>query len=393
MSRKPSAKNIMLAHSKAKVNFYQSYLERYLSIMSVTRYVDTLNIFDVFCGRGEYDDGGLGSPIRAVETIIKIKKERNSNLRVNLFLNDAQKKYVERVKSYIEEHFPDYKKYCNIIFLNYKVGELFGRIYEYVDHTQKNERNFFFIDPYGYKDISRKLLSRLMSNKRTEILLFLPISFMHRFRSYAFNEIIDTKALPLRLFTQQFFDIDHPVCQDDAMDVIEYIDAWKEAFSLNQTYYTTSYFIERDARNYFALFFICNNLLGLEKAVETKWALDGEHGSGFHQEEKKDDGQMDLFAEWLEQEKSKVRSENLRLRLMNFLRQRGRSNAEIYTFILRLGYMPKHANALLREWQNDNVIIVKSCDPSKPVKKGAFYLTYTDSKAPLFPRVEIRLAA
>ena len=127
--------------------------------------------------------------------------------------------------------------------------------------------------------------------------------------------------------------------------------------------------------------------------METKWALDEENGSGFHQEEKKDDGQMDLFAEWLEQEKSKVRNENLRLRLMNFLRQRGRSNAEFFTFILRLGYMPKHTNALLREWQNDNVIIVKSCDPSKPVKKGAFYLNYADSKAPLFPRVEIRLAA
>lgn len=392
MSKKQSAKNIMLAHSKAKVNFYQSYLERYLSIMSVTQYVDALNIFDVFCGRGEYDDGGLGSPIRAVETIIKIKKEKNSNLRVNLFLNDAQKKYVDRVEAYIKDHFPDYKKYCNIIFLHYKAKDLFGRIYEYVDRTQKNERNFFFIDPYGYKDISRSLLSRLMRNKRTEILLFLPISFMHRFRSYAFNEIIDTKALPLRLFTQQFFDIDHPVCKEEAMDVIDYIDAWQEAFTLNQ-YYTSSYFIERDARNYFALFFICNNLLGLEKAVETKWALDEEHGRGFHQEEKKDDGQMDLFAEWLEQEKSKSRCEYLRLRLLNFLRQRCRSNAEIYAFILRLGYMPKHANALLREWQNNNMIIVNSCDPNRPAKKGAFYLNYSDSKDPLFPRVEIRLAA
>ena len=47
----------MLAHSKAKVDFYQAYLTRYLSIMSVTKFVDTINIFDVFCGRGEYADG------------------------------------------------------------------------------------------------------------------------------------------------------------------------------------------------------------------------------------------------------------------------------------------------------------------------------------------------
>lgn len=393
MSKKQSSKDIMLAHSKAKVNFYQSYLERYLSIMSVTQFFDTINIFDVFCGRGEYDDGGLGSPIRAVETIIKIKKEKNSDLKVNLFLNDAQKKYVERVKAYIEDHFPDYKKYCTIRFLNYKAEELFGKICEYVAYTKKNERNFFFIDPYGYKNISRSLLSRLMSNKRTEILLFLPISFMHRFRSYAFNEIVDKKALPLRLFTQQFFDLDHPVCQDDPMDVIEYINAWTDAFSLNHTYYTTNYFIERDARNYFALFFICNNLLGLEKAVETKWALDEEHGRGFHQDEQQKDYQLDLFEDWLKIEKTKARNEYLRLRLMNFLRLRCRSNAEVYTFTLRMGYMPKHANELLREWQKNNQITVNLYGSDKPAKKGAFYLTYANSKDPLFPKVEIKLAA
>ena len=114
MSKKQSSKDIMLAHSAAKVNFYQSYLERYLSVMSVTQYFDTINIFDVFCGRGEYDDGGLGSPIRAVQTIMKIKQDKPSDLKINLFLNDAEKEYVERVKKYIEEHFPDYNKYCNI---------------------------------------------------------------------------------------------------------------------------------------------------------------------------------------------------------------------------------------------------------------------------------------
>ena len=67
---KKSAKDIMLAHSKAKVDFYQAYLTRYLSVMSVTPYLNTINIFDVFCGRGEYADGGLGSPIRAIQTII-----------------------------------------------------------------------------------------------------------------------------------------------------------------------------------------------------------------------------------------------------------------------------------------------------------------------------------
>ena len=76
---KKSAKDIMLAHSKAKVDFYQAYLTRYLSVMSVTPYLNTINIFDVFCGRGEYADGGLGSPIRAIQTIIKIKQDERKS--------------------------------------------------------------------------------------------------------------------------------------------------------------------------------------------------------------------------------------------------------------------------------------------------------------------------
>lgn len=388
MSKKQSSKDIMLAHSAAKVNFYQSYLERYLSVMSVTQYFDTINIFDVFCGRGEYDDGGLGSPIRAVQTIMKIKQDKPSDLKINLFLNDAEKEYVERVKKYIEEHFPDYNKYCNIKYLNYKADQLFGDICSFVSRTATNERNFIFVDPYGYKDINRSTLQRMMSNGRTEILLFLPISFMHRFRYYALNKE-DKKAQRLKVFINEFFPPNHPVCLEEEMDVMDYIDALTEAFSFNNTYYTTNYFIERDARNYFALFFFCNNLLGLEKAVETKWALDSESGRGFHQQ-KKDANQLDMFTEWAKEERNRNRAEVLRLKIVGFLSTRERSNAEIYEFILRSGYKRSHANEVLRELQNNNQIEVRRTDLQK-VRKGAFYLTYKESKDKLHPTAYIKL--
>lgn len=48
MAKKQTAKDIMLAHSAAKVEYYQKYLTCYLSIMSVTRKIDEVNIFDVF---------------------------------------------------------------------------------------------------------------------------------------------------------------------------------------------------------------------------------------------------------------------------------------------------------------------------------------------------------
>ena len=228
MNKKKTAKDVMLAHSKAKVDFYQNYLERYLSILSVS-YFDTINIFDIFCGRGEYANGGLGSPIRAVQTIERIKKNRPSNLKINLFLNDAEKEYVNNVQKYIEAHFPDIQQHCNIRYLNAKVDNLFNVLCKILPQTAYNERNFLFIDPYGYKDINRDIFSQMMSNRKTEITLFLPISFMHRFRNYAFHQDAHNSAKPLRNFICQFFPANHPVCCDEEMDVLEYIDALKEA--------------------------------------------------------------------------------------------------------------------------------------------------------------------
>ena len=389
-SIKQNAKNIMLAHSKAKVDFYQAYLTRYLSIMSVSKYFNTINIFDVFCGRGEYEDGGIGSPIRAIQTIMDIKQARPyDSLCINLFLNDAEKEYIERVRQYVEEHLPDHKLYCNVHYYNCKANELFVKICKFVSQTNANARNFIFVDPYGYKDINRNTLVNMMSNGKTEILLFLPISFMHRFRSYAFHTDANKGAQRLKEFISEFFPPTHPVCLEEEMDVLEYIDALTEAFSFNNQYYTTNYFIERDAHNYFALFFIGNNLLGLQKAVETKWALDAEFGRGFRQSEKQNT-QTRLFDEWFEKENENKLLNALKDKLLGYLSSKERSNAELYEYILRIGYTPTHANNVLRDLQINDRICVNRCD-NKNVRRGCFYLSYQDAKDKSLPKAIIKL--
>ena len=108
-----------------------------------------------------------------------------------------------------------------------------------------------------------------------------------------------------------------------------------------------------------------------------------------------------MFTEWAKEERNRNRAEVLRLKIVGFLSTRERSNAEIYEFILRSGYKRSHANEVLRELQNNNQIEVRRADLQK-VRKGAFYLTYKESKDKLhptayinvaFPKVEIKLAA
>jgi len=378
MVKKQTSKDIMLAHSKAKVDYYQKYLSRYLSIMSVAKNIKEVNIFDVFCGRGVYADGGLGSPIRTVQTTKEVRANHPSNKQFNLYFNDAEIAFVKQVKKYINEHYPDYKDFCNIMYLCAPAENLFEKLCDFLPKTGFCTRNFLFVDPYGYKDINKQTFQRLMRNQNTEMLLFLPISFMHRFTHYAFNEDANNGALRLREFIEHFFPADHKIRSEEPMDVKEYIDALSEAFSFNGKYYTSSYFIERDSRNYFALFAICNNLLGLEKAVETKWSLDEEDGQGFRQPDKS--MQLNLFAEIFKEENKKEHFEELKTMILSFLAECEKNNGEIYRFVLRRGYLPKHANAVLRHLQDNKMIKVTLLETGKEARKHSFYINYDDSK-------------
>ena len=66
---KKNVKTNLLNHSEAKVKLLNEYLKRYLNIISNNDYTDNINIYDLFCGQGIYDDGGEGSPIVALKQV------------------------------------------------------------------------------------------------------------------------------------------------------------------------------------------------------------------------------------------------------------------------------------------------------------------------------------
>ena len=281
MASKKNSQNTMMAHSKAKVEFYEKYLERYLPILSLSPFISSIYIYDVFCGRGVYDNGGEGSPIRALRAIVNAKIAFPSNTRIILRLNDNDEKNIESVKQYIAQEVPGYEQYCKVQFAHEDAEGLMDSMAQWLSSTKNDERNLLFIDPYGYKTIHKETLNLLMNNGKTEIILFLPVSFMHRFKGYALEADVDT-IVPLRRFTEDFFPEGHPMRNvEEEMNVHEYIGYLKEAFSYDGSYYTTSYHIEREKGKFFALFFMTSNLLGYEKILEVKWNLDEEDGNGF----------------------------------------------------------------------------------------------------------------
>ena len=132
---KVDVKNTLQMHSKAKVDFYKTYLERYIAILSQSPHIKHIRIYDVFCGMGIYEDGGKGSPVVAYDTIKAIHEAHNitNNTEITLILNDKSEERVTKVSEYIESN---KHSYCNVQLNNLEVDLLFKQIIPEISHTQ-----------------------------------------------------------------------------------------------------------------------------------------------------------------------------------------------------------------------------------------------------------------
>ena len=371
---KIDVKNTMQMHSRAKVEFYKTYLEMYVAILCQSKYIKHIRIYDVFCGMGIYEDGGKGSPVVAYETIKGVYDAHKVTLETDIVLtiNDISKERIDKVKDYIEAN---KHSYCSVRPYNLAIEKLLEKIIPEISSTPKDTRNLVFIDPYGYKDIKKELLLKLMANGRTEVILFLPISHMQRFTNVAMQDDDSlTQYEPLRTFVYSFFpDENHPIRQN-TVKAKEYIQYIADALKFDDKYYTTSYYIERDKANVFALFFMSSNIFGFEKILETKWKLDEGHGGGFRLPDK--DQTLNLFADEFALETKNENARKLRNILVDALKT-PKTNNEIYELVLRNEFLPKHANEILKEMQDVNVkFIVSNCKTGDIARKNSFYLSY-----------------
>ena len=195
---------------------------------------------------------------------------------------------------------------------------------------------------------------------------------MQRFTTTAVTS--DLKPyLPLKDFANSFFTADHPI-QIQKVSALEYIRFVSEALKFNQ-YYSTSYYIERDPTNYYALFFISPHIYGFEKILEVKWQLDEDSGRGFRQPEEptlfdEQDRELQKFGNY-------QKLENL---LTEYLGQ-SRTNHDVYRFVLSHEFLPKHAADVFKNWQNkkSNFHVIDSTT-GKPVRKGTFYVNWESYK-------------
>lgn len=363
MPIKQYTKNNVLEHSQAKLDFYKNYLIRYLVILLNDSYTKQINIYDIFCGIGIYEDGNHGSPIIAMN-IIKDLIEKNPSKKITLIINDKDKNKIDFVTNYIKEN---YKNICEVISFNLDAKEMLQNTNKKILELNKEIKNLVFIDPYGYKEIYKNDICNIMKNQNSEVIIFLPIAQMYRFTDAAINDKYEENNAynHLRRFIKDFFCKNHPFHSEKSKNQMKYIDYIKDAVSCDNKYFSASYSIQRDSKNYYSLFFITNHIYGLDRIIETKWKLDNNCGEGFKKEES-----INLFSDIFEEENKENCLKKLEIKLKQYLFYE-KTNNEIYEFTLREGYMPKQATEILKDLKSKNKLKF-----AKEKKNNYFYIRW-----------------
>lgn len=369
----PDPKINLLEHSEAKVNLYGTYLAKYLNILARNPYVEKVFLFDLLCGEGVYSNGEKGSPIIALETI-KNHHYANHQTCPNMavWLNDIglseiepntlKINRVERLGQVIYR-----PKNVDVEFKNEDYETIYAKAVELVNSTRK-AKGLFFIDPYGYKEIKPDDIRNMLVGNNTEVLLWLPASFMYRFANTVTHSDFPGSE-PLREFIFTLFGNNPPVFKS-IYDFIEQITESFRIFLKDLDIFVDTFTLERGGGNIYCLFFFTSHIKGYEIMLETKWAMDENRGKGFT---------INKTLSF-----SEVQLSGYPQKLREFISSgNSRTNLELYKFGLENGFLPKHTNEILKGWKRDGSLEVVSLD-EQPAK--GFYIQYNHDR-----RVAIRI--
>jgi three-Cys-motif partner protein len=315
---------------------------------------------DLFCGQGLYDNGGHGSPLVTLKQVKQtyytiIDKKHIKSPQIHCYFNDIDPTKIQILQQSIKDKSLHYPVFGKLILSSndYKqeVVNLKERFTKF-----KNEKAFVFIDPYGYKELVANDIKQLLGkHKKSEILIWLPIQFMYRFADGGTPEVLKNFMTELNIENEA-------KKAENVWDFISLLNIGFQDF-LGKDFFVDHFSLKKEENTVFCLFFFTSHIKGFEKMLESKWELDTEEGRGW---EYSGNAPTLFYSQ---------KTNKLETFLRDFLKESKKYNSEVYEFVLRKSYLPKHATEILSNLQKNSQLDVFLHNGDK-ARKNSFYIKY-----------------
>ncbi|MGH1600821.1 three-Cys-motif partner protein TcmP [Campylobacter majalis] len=305
-------------------------------------------IYDLCCGTGHDADGKEGSPLRIINVLIK--KTLDSNIKINIYLNDKESCKIDKLEKFITKNNIDKKLMSKNVFINFSSCD--------ISEYQLNKDAYFnliFLDQYGIEHSQK--INEFMS-KGTDILMFISSANIKRFKDMdSFKKYLGSEISKISFEGMTNYET-HKV-------VAGY---FKRMYP---KYHIAQFSLVKDNKNTNGLIFFSEHRKGQEKFLEAAWKVDPVNGEGnknLHNDFDKQEGSL-----FFDENSPTSKMENYKQDLIDFLKDY-KSNTEIKNFSLDMGFLTKHTTSILRELEANKKI------ERIGGKEKAFYLTEKNEK-------------
>lgn len=349
------------AHTLAKLRILENYLKAWIPIMLRQSYRLGISeaeplFVDGFAGPGRYAGGEIGSPILAIESVLAHSYEFPIPINF-LFIEEHDERHAI-LKNTVEEYRERIEASRRVKWVRVEKGDCETLLGEILDSYEKANRKigpaFFFLDQFGYSDVSLQLIQRVMSQPQCEVFSYLNWDHMNRFMGdknkwasldKTFGGPEWRPALGLESKERSVFTLETYRTALERRSGSKYI--WPFAMC------------DCNDKLLYWLFFCTNSLRGLEEMKRAMFSADP--GGGFRFSDKDDPAQLNLFGSY--------RDEMLVQELVTILRGKTLTVTQVKEFVLTQTPAYKYKTAL-KIMEERELLKVKNASPKR--RKGTF---------------------
>lgn len=359
MAKKDIHKTSFDDGTKIKLHILKEYFKVWLPVFTKKKelFWKDIYIYDFFAGEGTDIDGELGSPLLIIDEIKShCQALKDRGISCNVVFNEFEKSKVDK----LNVNLLNQKESCSkedicpnsnpnscpfsLEIQNKDFQSFFKEIYSQISKEPKLPR-FMFLDQYGIKQITNDVFQKLVSLNRTDFIFFISSSFANRFADMPeFKQYLN--------LSQEDFDIGKP---HQCHRVI--FNYYKHLIPQGTQYYLAPFSIKKK-NNIYGLIFGTNHTLGIEKFLNICWKVNEQTGdANFDIDNQKIvKNQPSLFPEFDIPDKLSLFKEELKNKILS---KEICSNIEMYNFTFEMGCLPKHANEVIKDMLNKNIIANK----------------------------------
>jgi spore photoproduct lyase len=165
-------------HTKVKHILLEKYLAAWILILG--KYNQKICYFDGFAGRGEYTDKTLGSPLIALKTADRLSGYFGKMI---CYFIERDKGNFSNLEEILEREKPNIKNWQKVEaeIENDEFANVIERIFQNMREGHILIPSFFFVDPFGFSGIPFRIITRILSNPKTEVFFTFMVRDIARF--------------------------------------------------------------------------------------------------------------------------------------------------------------------------------------------------------------------